>query len=76
MLQLGSSLWKSQHENLGVSLAGVSPVSHQHLDDKVGEKDQEGAGCIVLEGRECREPVLEKRYNAGVEGPLLVCSSP
>lgn len=36
-----------------------SPVCHQHLDSEVGQKNQEGAGCVVFEGGECREPVLE-----------------
>lgn len=39
----------------------ISPVCHQHLDSEVAQKHQEGAGCIVLEGRECREPILEAK---------------
>lgn len=38
---------------------GLSPVCHQHLDNEVREKNQEGAGCIVFEGGECREPILQ-----------------
>lgn len=32
----------------------LSPVCHQHLDDEVGQENQEGAGYIVFEGRKGR----------------------
>lgn len=54
--------------NQGLCCLGLSPVCHQHLDDKVGEKNQEGAGCVVFEGRECRESILEGK--GGVETML------
>lgn len=39
----------------------ISPGCHQHLDSEVGQKNQEGAGCVVFEGGECREPILEAK---------------
>lgn len=53
-------------ENQGPSCLGLSPVCHQHLDDEIGKKNQEGAGCIVFEGGECRESVLEGKGSVGV----------
>lgn len=46
-------------ETQGHPCLGLSPVGHQHLDDEIGEEDQEGAGCIVFEGGEGRESILE-----------------
>lgn len=57
-------------EEPALLLPGVtSPVCHQHLDSEVGQKNQEGAGCIVFEGGECREPILEAK---GVDGDKVL----
>lgn len=50
--------WLHQEESALLLPGLISPVCHQHLDGEVGQKNQEGAGCIVFEGGECREPIL------------------
>lgn len=67
--QGSAGAWWSVCEAQGRPCLGLSPVGHQHLDDEIGEEDQEGAGRIVFEGGEGRKSILEGQGSVWPQGP-------